>query len=547
MSFVKRFLGSALAAATAVSVCAVAPPTAASPTRPGEPTFASAVRGLAPQVHPTAPASGHASAPAAAAPSKGARLRVPSGAARTAQAPSPQVAASRSTSTGTLLHDFNGVSSRDSEVTNFNATFEPPDQGLCAGNGFVLEAVNSAYSIYRPNGTVVRGPFNVNDLFDEGAAEFTSDPRCYFDPSTRRWFATILFLNSTFTEGRIDIAVSTTSDPTGLWRQYRIDATDPGGRGCPCFGDQPLLGIDHDNLYLSTNEFSILGPQFNGAQLYAVAKSDLVRGKASAHFVHFGDLTSGGSPAASVQPAITTGSPGAEYLLSSLDPDGTGDHRIDVWALSHGERVASGGMPVLTSKVVRSEPYAFPPPADQKGSPRQIDSGDDRMQQVQFINGRIWGELTTGVTLPGDTAEQAGAAWFAVRPQLAGDGRLTGGRVERQGYVTMPGNSVIYPALQADAAGRAAMVFTVTGSDRFPSAAFATLPTTGSDFGPVRVAAAGTGPYKAGTRWGDYSFAVLDPRADAVWLATEYVPPKASQTSTRQRNWGTRVLEVGLR
>jgi hypothetical protein len=66
-------------------------------------------------------------------------------------------------------------------------------------------------------------------------------------------------------------------------------------------------------------------------------------------------------------------------------------------------------------------------------------------------------------------------------------------------------------------------------------------------FGGINVAANGSGPYdpKAG-RWGDYSWAVLDAHADAVWLATEYIPPKASQTSTGERNWGTRVLEVAL-
>jgi hypothetical protein len=81
----------------------------------------------------------------------------------------------------------------------------------------------------------------------------------------------------------------------------------------------------------------------------------------------------------------------------------------------------------------------------------------------------------------------------------------------------------------------------------YPSAAYATLPATGNRFSAVRIAAAGTGPYdENATRWGDYSFAVLDPTADAVWLATEYIPPRASQTSTRERNWGTRVFEVGL-
>ena len=111
------------------------------------------------------------------------------------------------------------------------------------------------------------GPFNVNDPFDEGAKEFTSDPRCQYDKATKRWFATILFLNSSFTAGRVDIAVSQTSDPTGLWNNYSIDTTK-GFKGdtCPCFGDQPRLGIDPFNIYISTDEFSILGPGFFGSQ-----------------------------------------------------------------------------------------------------------------------------------------------------------------------------------------------------------------------------------------------------------------------------------------
>lgn len=60
-----------------------------------------------------------------------------------------------------LLSNFNGVSSLDSAVTNFGAEFEPPDQGLCVGNGFVVEPVNSAFTISRQNGSVVAGPFNV--------------------------------------------------------------------------------------------------------------------------------------------------------------------------------------------------------------------------------------------------------------------------------------------------------------------------------------------------------------------------------------------------
>ena len=139
----------------------------------------------------------------------------------------PAAAAPRAAAaTATTLSNFNGVSSRDSQFTNYNLEFEPPDQGLCEANGFVLEPVNSAYRVYLTNGKSIRGPFNINDLFNVGGKEFTSDPRCWYDPGSQTWFATILFLNDTGTQGTELIAVRHAKDPLGLWNEYSIDATD---------------------------------------------------------------------------------------------------------------------------------------------------------------------------------------------------------------------------------------------------------------------------------------------------------------------------------
>src|SRR6267143_6351463 len=257
---------------------------------------------------------------------------------------------------GELVRNFNGVSSLDSAVTNFGGEFKPPDQGLCVGNGFVVEPVNSAYTIYKRDGSVVAGPFNVNVMFDEGLTEFTSDPRCHFDPSTHTWFAIILFISADNTSARTDIAVNTSGDPTTPWTVYHLDATDDGTNGtpvhvgCPCLGDQPLLGMDRENIYISTNEFSILGPQANGAQIYAVSKRDLINGAANIHFVQFENLTIAGNMAMSVQPALTSpgeDSGGAEYFLQSIDPTQTVDNRLGVWALTHGEAVSDGEIPTL--------------------------------------------------------------------------------------------------------------------------------------------------------------------------------------------------------
>ena len=452
-----------------------------------------------------------------------------------------------------ILTNFDGVSSLDSAVTNFGAEFEPPDQGLCVGNGFVVEPVNSAFTIYRRNGSVVTGPFNVNVLFDEGLTQFTSDPRCHFDKATNTWFATILFISADNTEARTDIAVNTSGDPTTPWTVYHLEATDDGTdgtpvhAGCPCFGDQPLLGIDSENIYIATNEFSILGPAVNGAQVYAISKRDLIRGAATVHFVQFENLTIAGNIAFSVQPAITQpldDSDDAEYFLESIDPTGTFDNRIGVWALTHREAVSDGGIPTLSSLVITSEVFGVPPNAVQKGSTSLLTTDDDRMQQVQFINGDLWGELNTALTLPGNPTQLSANAWFRIRPRVH-DNQIADADIVRQGILASPGNFLFYPAIQVTPDGSAAMVFTISGPALFGSAAYARLSEDGKSFGPIKIAALGSGPYDPNaTRWGDYSWAVADPDGESIWLATEYIPPPDRQTVDGLRNWGTRVFEL---
>jgi hypothetical protein len=214
--------------------------------------------------------------------------------------------------------------------------------------------------------------------------------------------------------------------------------------------------------------------------------------------------------------------------------------------MTNREDVAEGNSPTLSNIVIGSEGYSVPPNAIQKGSSRKLNTGDDRMQQAQFINGALWAELTTALTIPGDPTVRSAAAWFKVKPSLADD-VVSSATMTRQGYVASRGNDVFYPALQADAAGNAAMVFTISGENRFASAAFSVLKAGQTKFGAVTVAAEGTGPYdpKAG-RWGDYSWAQLDPATDTVWLGAEYIPPVSSQTTNGRRNWGTEVLQVSL-
>jgi hypothetical protein len=451
-----------------------------------------------------------------------------------------------------LLRNFNGTSSLDSAKANYGAQFEPPDQGLCEGNGFVLDPVNSAYTVYTTAGNVVVGPYNVNDLFNEGGYEFTSDPRCFYEASSNRWFVLILFISGGGggTQSHFDLGVSTSGDPSKFFNFYQVDTSDATNttNGCPCFGDQPLFGIDQFNVYVSTNEFSILGPNFNGAQVYALDKTNLLAGLATTVDQFSAPDPAAGVQAASLQPATSVGTPDAEYLLSSLDPNSTSDNRVAVWAITQRD-LHNGQSPVLSSTVITSEPYAFPVPAVQKGSAGPITQNDDRMQQTEWIGGSIYGELETALTTGSDPVVRDGAAWFRVQPTLTGNA-ISAASMLRQGYVSSQGNYLLYPAMAVDSQGHAAMVFTLTGATHFPSAAYAMLGRWGFMFGEPVIPAGGTGPYlpKPGVpdRWGDYSYSLIDTVSDTFWLATEYVPPKPSQTTNGQRNWGTRVLQLRI-
>jgi hypothetical protein len=98
--------------------------------------------------------------------------------------------------------------------------FEPPDQALCVGNGFVVEGVNLALAIYSPQGKLLAGPASLNDFF---ADELTdprnlSDPRCLYDPGSNRWFVTLTQFATTAPTSSPGTA---TSSPRRTWRRTR--------------------------------------------------------------------------------------------------------------------------------------------------------------------------------------------------------------------------------------------------------------------------------------------------------------------------------------
>src|SRR5262249_52928360 len=203
-------------------------------------------------------------------------------------------------------------------------------QGMCAGNGYVVEAVNDVFNVYNaatgasalPDNTatnLVSGfPRNVNHTIDLNSfygyaaainrslapgtpgrfGPSVLDPSCLYDAATQRFFVIVLTLETNSRTGgfttvnHLDLAVSQTANPTGGWNIYRIDVTSDGTNTGgvnpgPFLGDYPHIGADANGIYLTTNAYPWCCNGFGGAQIYALPKAQLAAGAASVTLVHF--------------------------------------------------------------------------------------------------------------------------------------------------------------------------------------------------------------------------------------------------------------------
>jgi hypothetical protein len=254
-------------------------------------------------------------------------------------------------------------------------SLEPPDQGLCVGNGYVVEVVNDVFNVYNasgasvlPNNTatnIVSGfPRNVNHAIDLNSfygyppainrstgvrGPEVTDPSCLFDAQTQRFFVVVLTLDPQVggpcqgvlsCVNHLDLAVSQTADPTGGWNIYRINVTNDGTNAGgvnpgPYLGDYPHMGADANGIYLTTNAYPWHENGFGGAQVYALSKAQLAAGSPAVTIQHIdtSGMVAAPSDAGATQPGFTlwpaqssqgqfnTKDNGTEYFLSSNAAD----------------------------------------------------------------------------------------------------------------------------------------------------------------------------------------------------------------------------------
>jgi len=334
----------------------------------------------------------------------------------------------------------------------------PPDQALAEGNGFVFEAVNNVFAIYDTNfGHITNAEpmeqFWAPAILVTGFCS-VSDPKAHYDNVTRKWYVTEVAYGppGCAPGSAVFIAVSTTSDPLSIYNIYVLDTSFDGTTCGPdgCIADQPLLGMNKNALFISTNSFDWDSPSFNGTQMYIIDSTALAAGFLFPNIV-YGDIGAlFGTPEFpansfcgggfgypldaicwySIQPGTSpnlsqvTDHGGTEFALSALDWFGSTDNRVALWSFTNTVSISSFAPLIFVNwAIVTTESYGFPftdtpffsPYAEQPSSgnqplcdifvgpfcePGPIANNDDRMNEVKTVKpgttaAHNWGGLNT--------------------------------------------------------------------------------------------------------------------------------------------------------
>ena len=83
-----------------------------------------------------------------------------------------------------------------------------------------MEFINNALAVYSQTGSQLVAPIGSATAFLQPTTDFFSDPRCYYDAPTKRWFFQEFIVGSFNASGQLVTpstqfeAVSNTADPT---------------------------------------------------------------------------------------------------------------------------------------------------------------------------------------------------------------------------------------------------------------------------------------------------------------------------------------------
>jgi len=422
-----------------------------------------------------------------------------------------------------------------------------PDPSICVGPGYVMEfngldvilRTKSAMGAIVSTSTQVN--FWANVVSRTGGGGFTvgdviGDPSCYYDPLSQRWF---LVENDGGTNNAgtgLWIAVSASSDPTGVWRGF-LDIP-------PQINDlEPFVGADKNGFYVcgidSTGSiptasqfcdaFPIADMEWSGAAYPATTHRNRLRGfqQASRPVIDTNPNKSASDPF-----VIAARSGPAQNCASASCTWG--------WLVSLGQwSGATASIVGAHNQALNSSMTWYTPPAAGVLEP----GGNYVKVRESHTCGSAYASAASSSFYiacgEGVSPTHMGIFWAQINPSTLSV--MQGGMISP---VDSSGNAIdaIFPSLAIDGNDNVVITYTGVSSTVYPST-YTTAQYPGDGLGTFRTPAqiyAGATSYTADNPagWGVYGSTAVDPSDGTVW--------GYNQVGLSSSEWATGIVHFSM-
>jgi hypothetical protein len=465
--------------------------------------------------------------------------------------------------------NFEGLSNQDN-FNIFGGRVNPPDPVGDIGPNNYVEMTNLTFAVYDKAGNRLLGPVDTGTLWDgfvvPDCTDPSGDPVVLYDQFSDRW------LLSQFTTRGLDdpslpfyncVAISATSDPTGVYYRYafKTQADPEAPAGGTFFPDYPKYGVWKDSYILTTRDFGLVTGY--GISVYALEKNKMINGQAKARAVQFfldsnvvplelmGDGLLPADVDGKTKPKNDTPAP----IVGTQD-DGAGYgatfDALNIWNLDViWNAKATASLTGPTQLPVAPFDSVFPcaptardclPQPGITNHDQYLDILSYRQRPTHRLAYRNFGTYESFVTEQAVEAAPgiAGVRWYEVR---RANGTYS---IQQQGtYAPADGVHRWMASAAMDWQGNMALGYSVVnGINVFPGIRY-TGRLAGDPLGQMTLGEGtiinGSGVQRTtNSRWGDYTSLNVDPTDDCTfWYVNEYYTAAGQASSTA--GWQTRI------
>lgn len=421
-------------------------------------------------------------------------------------------------------------------LPGFSVNAIPSDSNGAVGATQFVEWVNESFAVFsKTTGGLIYGPVAGNVLWSGfgGLCETDNDgdPVVQYDKVAGRWIMTQFAVTGGPPYYQC-VAVSTTSDATGSYNRYAFAYN--------AFPDYPKLGVWPDAYYVTFNMFTPPSFTFQGSQVCAYNRSQMLSGGAATQQC-FQLSSNYGGLLPSDQDGLTAPPAGSPAFMVSF-----GANALNLWKF-HVDWTTPANTTLTGPATIPVA--AFTPACNggscipQAGTSQKLDSLADRlMYRLAYRNFQSHESMVVNHSVAVGTSKRnaySGVRWYELRSPSGGT--MAGGVpvVYQQGTYAPDSSYRWMGSIAMDKMGDIVVGYSVSSSVMNPSVRY-TGRAPSDPLGTLRsenTVIGGTGSQTQYNRWGDYTSMSVDPADDCTfWYTDQYLQ------SSGVFNWDTRIL-----